>query len=122
MGTLPELREGKWGAKSQPEPTSPGRKAFTPQHCHLYKPPAPLPARLQRLYPRTETGGERRDRADTELRARLSWKDPTCLCQDLLSTGNNCYGSLELHRLSRAVVSTFLATFHQHTHDMFKLE
>lgn len=56
---------------------------------------------------------QRRRRA--RRRAGLSWKDPTCLGRGLLSTGNNCHVSVELHRLSQAVVSTFLATFHQHT-------
>lgn len=39
LRTLPQPQKEKQGAKSYHLPTSPGRKAFTSQHCHLYKPP-----------------------------------------------------------------------------------
>lgn len=107
-------REEKQGAKSHHLPASPGRKVFTSQHCHLYKPP-PFPASLQRHLCFSQQQKRAGERADRKLRAELSWKDPTCLARGLLSTGNNCHVSFELHKLSQAVVSTFLATFHQHT-------
>lgn len=104
----------KTGRKEPPSPCQPGRKAFTSQRCHLYKPPSISSKSPRRLC--FSQGQKRVERGtDCKLRAMLRWKDPTCLAQGLMSTGNNCHVSFELHSLSQAVVSTFLATFHQHT-------
>lgn len=111
----PRAAGGKMGWEEPPSAYQPREQSLRLPAPPPPQTPPPLPASLQRFYPRKETRGERRERADPKLRARLGWKDPTCLCQGLLSTGNNCHVSLELHRLSQAVVSTFLATFHQHT-------
>jgi len=40
--TPPQLWDRKQGAKSHHLPTSPGRKAFTSQRCHLHRPPLPF--------------------------------------------------------------------------------
>lgn len=85
-----------------------GPKAFSSQLCHPYSPQklAVLP-----VWDRKAPG-----RAGwSELRAEPRWKDPTCLARGLLSAGKDGSVAAGLHRPSQAVVSTFLATFHQHT-------
>lgn len=61
LRTLPQPQKEKQGTKSHHLPTSPGRKAFTSRHCHLYKPPSASSKSPKAfvLYPATETrGGE----------------------------------------------------------------
>ena len=103
------------GRKEPPSPYQPREESLHLPALPPPQTPPPFPASLQQCLCCSQRQKGAGGRADREPRAELSWKDPTCLARGLLSTGNHGHVSFELHRLSQAVVSTFLATFRQHT-------